>query len=1030
MKRKIFLLFIIFTSLFANCIYAQEEDDLSLFEIDRLIRKTEYEKALNELSNYIERNPENFDNAQTRIKRIMNARKQYSILAEKLIKLIQTDPGNNKEIYEITAQLEKFEKNPSDENLQFIADLKKSAEFNYFRAQFLEIQTETAENSNKGDYIAAIEKAKSGFWLYRDDFYEKWEENPEITKPVDDILLDLNNQIAIYEDKNFIPRISEAVNEFIKAVNQEQYENALEKLKNVENAFKRYSTVRNAIIKDGQLLEERFAEIQKIDSDTTDASFLPFLFRFIYGVDSVPFSGIIGAVDSQFNEYEGKMNDAVFAVLTKRYDQHKKSIDEKFSSEIAKYSDLDKKVLNLYSTCSREDKYTLNNPYAEYFVLCDYVKQLSDKAVAVVKVENQVIQIDKNQTSILEKIKNQTEVENKTELINQLFDINAKLSSVTGFKTEYDLNQFEWNKNYVELQKDNWILLTQKYTDTVENIFNTSSNMLKNAWYEITEYYIQNSDSLCLKAENYNNCSEQYRTGFFTKIPDDIYSQINKDIKKAYDYKDTFNIDPQLDFGINYSYPSIALNFSVYNQNCIDDDIKTINGYEKVINDNYQNNEQWKNDENVRKVIVDSINYLDEQKNKLASLREIAVNHEGIAKNQITASQLAKNEGDIRFNEAENALRKEDFDTARKKLQDALSKYDESLNNQNDEKLRSEWDLKLQQLGEKIAKAENEIVVKEVRDLKTKAKDAYFNGRFEDAEKYLNQAKIRWAVTNVTEDEEITNLLNFVNTAVSMKTGRDILPSAPQYPEMSQLMNLAYQHFDEGSRKIGDGNKEEGYAELELALDNIQKLQYVYPLNQEAAILTLRINRLKDPQKFKEEFAQKIEMAKMMCKSKETRQEGYANLLDYYQLEPDYKGLKDLIYQVEIDIGIRQKPVDNSAETKAKRLISDATSLYNSAGNNTQKLQQALEKVDAALAIVSDNKNAMALKDKITTKIGGNTSTVLSTEDERMYQLAIQRLQNNNVVGAGAIVDQLLKKPQNRNSQKIKELKNKIDARS
>ena len=76
------------------------------------------------------------------------------------------------------------------------------------------------------------------------------------------------------------------------------------------------------------------------------------------------------------------------------------------------------------------------------------------------------------------------------------------------------------------------------------------------------------------------------------------------------------------------------------------------------------------------------------------------------------------------------------------------------------------------------------------------------------------------------------------------------------------------------------------------------------------------------------------------------------------------------------------------------------------------------------------NKEAMDLKDKITTKIGGNTSTVLSTEDERLYQLAIQRLQNNNVVGANAIVEQLLKKQQNANSQKIKDLKNKIEARS
>ena len=179
-----------------------------------------------------------------------------------------------------------------------------------------------------------------------------------------------------------------------------------------------------------------------------------------------------------------------------------------------------------------------------------------------------------------------------------------------------------------------------------------------------------------------------------------------------------------------------------------------------------------------------------------------------------------------------------------------------------------------------------------------------------------------------------------------------------------------------------------------------------------------------------EEFAQKIQTAKLMCQSKETRQEGYANLLDYAELQPDYPGLKDLIYQVEIDIGIRQKPVDNSGANKARRLIADAQKTFNSAGTNTKKLQEALDKLNQALALDSNNQKAIELKDQITTIIGGTTSTVLSTEDERLYQLAIQRLQNNNVVGANAIVEQLLKKTTNANSQKIKDLKNKIDART
>ena len=505
---------------------------------------------------------------------------------------------------------------------------------------------------------------------------------------------------------------------------------------------------------------------------------------------------------------------------------------------------------------------------------------------------------------------------------------------------------------------------------------------------------------------------------------------MNHDISKSIAYQDTFNSDPELDFGIIYSYPDISYKVSQYTRNLAEKGIATLGTYDNIILDNFNSHPQQKENSEIQSYVNEAQKNIDLQRQKLYQLITDSQNQAALAQRQMTASQLARNEADLRFNEAQNALRKEDFETARKKLQDALTKYDEALMNQNDEELRAETDRKLQVLGESIAKAENEIVVREVRNLKTRAKDAYFNGRFDDAEKYLNQAKIRWAVTNVNEDEEITNLMNFVNTAISMKTGREILPSAPQYPEMSQLLNIAYQYFDEGSRKIGEGDRAGGEAELALALESIQKLQYVYPLNQEASILTLRINRLLDPKKFSEEFSQKIEMARMMCKNKETQQEGYANLLDYYQLNPAYKGLKDLIYQVEIDIGIRQKPVSNTGASRAKKLVADAQKIYSTAGNDTAKLQNALAKIDEALALVSDNKEAMDLKDKITTKIGGNTSTVLSTEDERLYQLAIQRLQNNNVVGANAIVEQLLKKQQNANSQKIKDLKNKIEARS
>ena len=1033
MKGKFFLCIAFGILLTVPCAYAQEKDDLSLFEIDRLIRRTEYDEALRQLNIYIEKNPENFDNAQSRIKRIMHARNQYSILAERLIKLIQTDPGNNKEIYEITAQLEKFEKHPSDQNLQFIADLKKSAEFNYFRALFLEIQNATAELSGKGEYVAAVEKAKEGFWLYRDNFYDQWEDNTQLTDAVNQTLASLDQRIAEFEEKNYLPRLNNLVNDFIKAAKAEQYEQAINRLAEVEDAFRNYNRLRQGIITVGQELQAQFAEVQKLDSDSTDASFLPFMFRFVYGVDSVPGSGILGAVDAQWNHAVGNMNDAVYAVILKKYGGYSVSLNKTLVNEVTRYSSLEDRVLDIYKLAAAES-HTLENPYAAYYSLNDYAENLCTEAYRIAGIYSQVQDTAASQEKSIARITgNEVDIKEQGEIVRGLFESNSKLTTIVGEKYKQQLSGYPWTEAYevaaTTSGRRDFDGLTAVYTETLDKIFDETSGIISRAWNEITGYYKLSSDSVYENVLAYSNSADKYRNGFFTKIPQNILTELNRDISKSVVYEDTFNADPELDFGIYYSYPDISLSITQYVQKTALDGIRSIDDYETVISENYAAHGSH-GDESVPALVVETKTYFEQQRQKLRALITTAQEQGAVARRQMTAAQLARNEADLRYTEAQNALRNEDFDTARKKLQDALTKYDEALMNQNDETLRSQTDTRLQTLGESIAKAENEHVVREVRDLKTKAKDAYFNGRFDDAEKYLNQAKIRWAVTNVNEDEEITNLLNFVNTAISMKTGREILPSAPQYPEMSQLLNMAYQYFDEGSRKIGEGNRAAGEEDLARALDSIQKLQYVYPLNQEASILTLRINRLMNPQKFNEEFAQKIEMAKMMCKSAETRQEGYANLLDYYELEPNYKGLKDLIYQVEIDIGIRQKPVSNTGANRAKKLVADAQKIYNSAGNDTAKLQNALSKIDEALALVSDNQEAMALKDKITTKIGGNTSTVLSTEDERLYQLAIQRLQNNNVVGANAIVDQLLKKPANANSQKIKDLKNKIEARS
>ena len=261
-----------------------------------------------------------------------------------------------------------------------------------------------------------------------------------------------------------------------------------------------------------------------------------------------------------------------------------------------------------------------------------------------------------------------------------------------------------------------------------------------------------------------------------------------------------------------------------------------------------------------------------------------------------------------------------------------------------------------------------------------------------------------------------------------MKTGRVIPPTAPLYPEMSQILSIAHQFFDKGSALIKNGEREEGTAVLMQSKKKLQEIQLVYPLNQEASLLSLKIDQLIDPDAFNEMFEQKVKSARENYKIASRQQTAYTDLLDLYEIRPDYPGLKNLIYQVEIEIGVRQKPVDNSSLVKSQDLTKEASRIVNNAGNSESQLRSALEKLDQAIQLNPNNDQAILLKDRVQVSLGGRASVVLSSSDEAKYQKAIQELQKNNIVGAYALVEQLLQKPENRRSSKVLDLQKKVKA--
>ena len=1034
MKKNFFVLISVLFLFFSFNGYAQKTEEISLFEIDRLIKDTEYDKALQLLNSYLKKHPENFDNVQVRIKKIMNARKQYSALAEQLLWIIENEPENSQKIYEITEQLEQFEKNPSNQIKNFIQDAKKSSEFNYFRSLFLTIQKESASFTERKLYNLAILKIKEGFWLYKDEFYAKWNNNPQIIEQMENLINQLEMQTIVFEDKTLVNQINEQTQIIDEFISQKKYNEINKELESITKSIQILAGIRNNLLNIIEKMSELYEK--NYDSDLNDASYIPFMIRFISGVDNIPHSGILGCVEYYWDLTVKNLNDKVFTQLQNNYydftdslnNENKEKMQENLES-IQKFVAIQRKILDFYNLFEQDSDYKKENPLEYYYVLGDTLLVLSQKTLSVNELYFKLLGIQQEQSILIEKILNDTE-NTDDKKIKSLFDLSSQAAKIVGNKNDYELQNYQWYNKYKKQKKDIWNSLLQTYNFLVDKTFNEAKNIQLDLFNQIFYAYKSNIETNSFDIEKRFEVAQELLDGLPVQLSKEEIQQMkeNSQIIVDFDYAKKHKTEENL--GILYCYPNFAQTLIMEAQSKIQNTQSKINNYCDAVYSNLKENSLISSENNSSNSQEFYIDYMDNQQKYFSEYEKKCNNLLGMAKQQRNKSILARNEGELRFSEAQVSLEKNDFDMARKKLQDSLKKFDESLKYQDDYELRLECDSKLYELGIKIAKLENEIVVKEVRELKNKAKDAYFNGRFEDAQKYLNQAKSRWSVTNEIPDEEIVMLSNFVNSAISMKTGRDIPVSAPQYPEMSQLLNLAYAYFEEGSELIKKGKRNEGITKLDIAVENVQKLQLVYPLNQEAAILTLRINQLKDSKKFEREFSQKINAAKLMCENLKTRKEGYANLLDYYEIQPDYKGLKELIYKVEIDIGIRQKKADNSGVKKANQLLSEAKKIYSSAKDDEEKLKQALAKVDESLSLVMDNEEAVKLKDEITTKIGGTVITVLSTEDERLYQLAVQRLQSNNVIEANLILEKILQKKGNASLQKIKDLKNKIDARS
>lgn len=967
---------------------------MSLKEIDSHISETDYSKALVELSDYLKSHPDELDAVQKRIDKIMNARQEYYILADQLIDVMEKEPENAQKKLEIISRLETVEKNPTEQQLAFIRQAKIAAQFTYYRAQFRHIVEDSEEKAARGEYVQAVLSIQKGFNMYKAEFYE---ENP---KSVTDVVTSQVNKIESL-CKNYSAlqdKLKSSYNAFCQAVKSGNYRDSLNAYNVFEGEMKKLSDARNEIAKTAEDLRVTFTRLQKKNPNLTEASYLPFIFRFSLGLENSPYSGIAGAMDRQFAEYVEGVKPLIYSTVAMQdfteINAEKISLikqDELSLSKLALISDFSNLGIKVNSMYSMLNNSKADNTYSNYVRSMQYAASLSEST--------------KTSYAVLDRFQKTNEA---------LSVIEKPLDAVEGIrsKNSYAQKMIDCSKMFVSCAEDADAQLKKKwFTDYEKEISENEKNKNtgKNSIYKfekISGYYSKLNKTIYDESIKRSQVQWKNTAVYFASASVEIVDYYEKEYAKTNEL-------------LEKRYPEEALDLISKTEKALDTDAKTLIDCRDTLIKSPIEKSSFAQEE---KIVVDCVN-------RMNNLKLSSASNKAKCSEEILLAKRSVNEAELRYEKAVAAFRKQNYTEARKNIELCSAKYKEAFDHQESPSLREESDKKLMALGQQINDAENKIVVAEVRELKNKAKNEYYNGNFEKAENLLAQAKSRWAVTNgEEEDEEIKNLLAIVETALSMKTGRVIPATAPLYPEMSQILSIAHQFFDQGASLIKKGKTEEGKEYLAKSKQKLQEIQLVYPLNQEASLLTLKIDQLTDPDSFNEMFERKIKSAKENYRIASRQQQAYTDLLDLYEIRPDYPGLKKLIYQVEIEIGVRQKPIDNTAIVKADALTREAQKIINAAGKNESQLRSALEKLDQAIALNPNNDQAILLKDRVQVSLGGRASVVISSADEAKYQEAIQELQKNNIVGAYALVEQLLQNPQNKRSAKILDLQKKVKA--
>ncbi len=374
---------------------------------------------------------------------------------------------------------------------------------------------------------------------------------------------------------------------------------------------------------------------------------------------------------------------------------------------------------------------------------------------------------------------------------------------------------------------------------------------------------------------------------------------------------------------------------------------------------------------------------------------------------------------------ARSAAIKKDFADSQGRLDHGLSSIVKASTQDFDPKAWDDFQTKYSLLVADLGQTRKGYIIDETFRLLAEGQNYYYQALFDLAAESLNSAQELWQSDsdNNSEQEQVRYWQNLVKQASDTNNKRVVKQGDALYYEIGNYLSEARQLFLQGDGLMKTGKASDATTAFDAARQNISYVTKAFPLNAEAGLLTLQIDKSTDPTAYKTLLPRRIQDAVTLLATDASS--GYSRLADLYKMEPTYPGLKAALENAEIKVGRRPAPPSKQQLAAAATFIADAQRLLKT--GRKDDAARAETDLNSALANDPANRQALSLLRDLNILKGTAPGITLSAVDQAILDQATLSFAAQQYNQARDTLSKLLSDP-NKRSREVLKLDNGLKA--